>query len=543
MIIKCKMCGGDVHFNQGDTVGQCDYCESLSTIPKVDEEQKLNRYNRANHFRRQCDFDKAIAAYERILEEDETDAEAHWGAVISRYGIEYVEDPATHRRVPTCHRVQLESILTDADYLAAVENAADEKSRKLYEEQAKEIADIQKNILMISSNEKPYDIFICYKETDENGQRTRDSALAQEVYYGLTENGYKVFFSRITLEDKLGQQYEPYIFAALNSARVMVVIGTKPEYFNAVWVKNEWSRYLRLMKNDRKRLLIPCYRDMDPYDLPDELSNLQSQDMGKIGFIQDLIRGIEKVTQKKEEENSKTNYPLQSGSMEPHEHALFDRALFAIEDGEFQKADEFIEQALNINARNPQAYLIKLMIERKVQNEEDLGNQSIPLEQSGNYAKIMRFADDETKAKLQQWSEKTIQNAEYAKVSNAFKNATSVSACQNLIQLLEKNEVFKDKEQFIAACKDRITQLLLQEKERQEEQERKNRLHMEQARQEERQRKEKILEKLKNDRARYESEMGKIKGFFSSDKKAWYMEEIEKVDSRIKDIEKQLDQI
>ena len=47
-----------------------------------------------------------------------------------------------------------------------------------------------------------------------------DSVIAQDVYDALTEKGYRVFFSRITLEDKLGTEYEPYIFAALNSAKV-----------------------------------------------------------------------------------------------------------------------------------------------------------------------------------------------------------------------------------------------------------------------------------------------------------------------------------
>mgnify|MGYP007110798585 CR=1 FL=1 len=41
--------------------------------------------------------------------------------------------------------------------------------------------------------------------------------------------------------------------------------------------------------------LLPCYRDMDPYDLPEALSVLQSYDMSKIGFMQDLIRGVKKV--------------------------------------------------------------------------------------------------------------------------------------------------------------------------------------------------------------------------------------------------------
>ena len=75
----------------------------------------------------------------------------------------------------------------------------------------------------------------------------------------------------------------------------MLVVGTKPEYFNAVWVKNEWSRYLKLLKTDRSRLIIPCYRDMDAYDLPDEFAHLQSQDMSKIGFVNDVVRGIKKV--------------------------------------------------------------------------------------------------------------------------------------------------------------------------------------------------------------------------------------------------------
>ena len=165
----------------------------------------------------------------------------------------------------------------------------------LYEKEAATINEIQKGILAISCQEEPYDVFICYKETDENGERTHDSVDATDLYYELTEMGYKVFFSRITLEDKLGTAYEPYIFAALNSAKIMVVLGSKPEYFNAVWVKNEWSRFLSLMKTDRKRTLIPAYRNMDPYNLPKEFSHLQALDMNKLGFMSDLTRGIKKI--------------------------------------------------------------------------------------------------------------------------------------------------------------------------------------------------------------------------------------------------------
>jgi len=79
--------------------------------------------------------------------------------VLSKYGIEYVEDPGTGDRIPTCHRTQSESILTDADYLAALEYA-DIEAKYVFEKEAKRINEIQSKIFEISRREPPYDIFI-----------------------------------------------------------------------------------------------------------------------------------------------------------------------------------------------------------------------------------------------------------------------------------------------------------------------------------------------------------------------------------------------
>lgn len=298
--------------------------------------------------------------------------------------------------------MQVASILTDEDYLAAVENAPDEESRRIYQEEAARIAEIQKGILAISANEKPYDVFICYKETDENGQRTRDSQWAQDVYYGLTEQGLKVFFSRITLEDKLGQQFEPYIFAALNSAKVMVVIGSRPEYFNAVWVKNEWSRYLSLMKHDHKRLLIPCYRDMDPYDLPEELSMLQSQDMSKIGFMQDLLRGVQKVMNagNQAEASGAVRQVVQTaaGGMTPGINSLMERTYLFMEDGDFDSAEEYIERVLDIDPKYAPAYAAKVCVAFRIRKESGLADAPFLYEDNSDWQKALRFADSKQRA-------------------------------------------------------------------------------------------------------------------------------------------------
>lgn len=293
-VLLCKMCGGDLDITEGMTTIRCPYCGTNQTLPKCNDEQRLRMYDRANHFRRNNDYDKAMAVYEQILNEDLADSEAYWSIVLCRYGIEYVEDPTTHKRIPTVNRAQYTSILADEDYKAAL-RYADVVQAEIYKQEAVAIDQIQRGILLVSQKETPYDIFICCKETDADGNRTRDSVLADELYYELTRNGFKVFWARITLQDKLGAAYEPYIFAALHSAKVMIVIGTKPDHFQAVWVKNEWSRYLSLIRNGESKVLIPAYRDMDPYDLPEEFSHLQALDMSRLGFAQDLLYGIGRI--------------------------------------------------------------------------------------------------------------------------------------------------------------------------------------------------------------------------------------------------------
>lgn len=142
------------------------------------------------------------------------------------------------------------------------------------------------------------------------------------------------------------------------------MIATCAEHLNAVWVKNEWSRFLSLMKTDRSKVLIPCYRDMSPYDLPDEFSMLQAQDIGKIAFMQDLLRGIGKVFNVERTSGTSKELPHQSNTSDSIS-ALLKRGNMALEDGDWSKADEFFEQILNQDAEFAPAYLGKFLVQQK----------------------------------------------------------------------------------------------------------------------------------------------------------------------------------
>lgn len=435
-VFKCKICGGTLEVLENESVFECQYCGSIQTLPKLTNDRINNLYDRANHFRRNNEFDKALALYEKILLEDTTDAEVYWSIVLCKYGIEYVEDPQTKKRVPTIHRAQYTSVLADTDYKLALQYA-DEKQKRIYEQEASYIDEVQKGILEISLKEEPFDVFICYKEYDENGNRTPDSALASELYYELTEMGFKVFFSRITLEDKLGIAYEPYIFAALNSSKVMVVIGTKPEYLNAVWVKNEWSRYLSLIKNGEKKLLIPAYKGMDPYDLPEEFSHLQAQDMNRLGFMFDLLHVIKKVvnTQKQEVIDIKPVEQIEEVKVEPKKvettdydlpvnvDALLERAFMFLEDQDWSEAEEYCDRVLDYQPKNAMAYVGKLLADLGVEKLEWLKDYKEEFDDNRNYQRAIQFADPTLRRKLEGSLQTIIDRKKESKYSKIYKKA------------------------------------------------------------------------------------------------------------------------
>jgi hypothetical protein len=426
------MCGGDLNLTPDMTVAECEYCGTKQTVPTADNEKKITLFGRANRLRLACEFDKAASIYESIVAEFPEEAEAYWGLVLCKYGIEYVDDPATGKKVPTCHRSSFDSVMDDSDFEQASENA-DVAARKVYREEAKAIEELRKGILEVSGKEEPYDIFICYKETDESRQRTLDSVLAQDVYDALTEKGYRVFFSRISLEDKLGQEYEPYIFSALNSAKIMLVFGTDYEYFNAVWVKNEWSRFLSLIEKGAKKTLIPCFKGIDAYDMPKEFARLQSQDMGKVGAVQDLLRGIEKILGT----TTKTVSAVFTSAPSAEENALIQRGNIALEDGDFKGANGYFERALDMNPSNAYAYLGKFLTSNRLRSLTELNNKLCPdLGNSKEFKRAEQFADPKLAQELKAAKDFNEVKIERAHLLDALKQGTVKKAISESLALM-----------------------------------------------------------------------------------------------------------
>lgn len=282
----CNICGANYEYKDGKW--RCPACGAYKPEEISNEEETL-LYNAAQKLRLNA-FDDAEILYRDVVLQYPKNSRGYWGLVLAKYGIKYEKD-YDGKLIPSCYAASYESILNDENYKKALQYA-DRDNHAYYEAQAKRIEDVRRRWVEIAEREEPYEIFLSYKDSDkENGiERTQDSYEAYELYEKLKEKGYRVFYSRESLAGKEGEKYEPYIFNALNTAQVMIVYGTKPEYIESTWVKNEWMRYYKRIKRGEKQenSLILAYKGFHPSELPKPLCDIQGIDLGRItmGFAE-----------------------------------------------------------------------------------------------------------------------------------------------------------------------------------------------------------------------------------------------------------------
>lgn len=286
--LVCSTCGGTLEEKNGKFV--CAHCKSTYQAKEKISEAEVIALNSATVDRNRYRFDDAQEKYDLLLKDYPDNAEANWGAFLCSYGIIYEED-YDGAFVPTCHRLS-ERPVEKSPYYAKL--TAAQKKR------AKGIEALRLKILEETKKIKPYDVFICYKQNEEkNGVTvpTRESKWARDIYDKLT-NKYKlrVFFAEKSLSGS-NADYEPHIYAALRSAKLMFVLTTSLEHLNSVWVANEWKRYLSYIRAGEDKTVRVVYDNVEPYDFPKELQSKQmiDQDTDWMAAVEAAVADIKRV--------------------------------------------------------------------------------------------------------------------------------------------------------------------------------------------------------------------------------------------------------
>lgn len=404
-IFKCKICGGTLETSGTDSVGRCEYCKKIQTLPALPDNYIIFLYGRANHLRRSKRFDKAMPVYQQICSENPTDAESYWSLLLCHYGVSYHIYRSNFEITTLVDRVRPVSVFDDENYRLALKYAAPGQ-KEIYQAEAEEIDGICKNILAIAEKTEPYDVFITCRQKDSKNRLTQDHQIAQELYSQLTEEGIKVFYPGVSLKGMSENESAAHRYTALYSAKSMAVLGTRSEYFNDVEVRNDWSSYLELNGRDIEKTVISAYMGMSEKDLPEELRRWNSHDMSEISFMRDVIQEIESGVKPEAKRISYITYHEEEVDIAK----LLGEAFSCVENGEYDDAEKKLDEVLKADEENAEAYLGKLMAEYKAKTTGDLKHCTQPFFESDNYQKIMKYGSGMLKTELQGYIDYINQN-------------------------------------------------------------------------------------------------------------------------------------
>lgn len=459
--LKCKMCGSNLDIGDSITVCKCEKCGTSQTVPDIEDDKELKLFERAGRLRFNCDFDKAAGIYNTITDSYIEEAEGYWGLILCKYGIEYA-DNASGKKVPVCHRISYDSVMDDEDFELVMENS-DSESRAIFREEAKIIEENRKKYIQIAESEQPYDIYISYRAKDDNGDKTAVSEIAGHLYNKLTSAGYSVFLSEAALKGKKQSDCEPYIYSALNSANVMLALGTSYDDYNDVWVKNEWNRYLEIAEKNKNKCLIPCYKDVDEYDIPKEFAGLKVCQLGNDDTFNNIMAEIANVV-KPESVNQPAPEPEKAEPAEEIEleeieiiepvdiNKLLDEGFSAISDKNWKEANKLFFQVLDEEPDNSKAYWGQLLVQQECTNAREMAD-NLYLQVIGNtsdntYELEIRDRRQEIKDKYPVAN--LFSEEEYANLfdvhfnyQSGVENTKSAIAANNEHYILSDNELFK----------------------------------------------------------------------------------------------------
>ncbi len=251
-ILKCKTCGSPIDPTKAvGGVIECEYCHNKLTLPKVGSSAESAVFQGSLELD-VCDFDRAYTVFKRASELDKSEPEAYFGMALAEFKVQYLTDANKRKLQPICHDVSGKMFAESANYKKAL-SLATPAQRVEYEQKAKEIDYIRKEFYALKSAGEGYDCFLCVKVTsDQTGRKTEDSDRASQLYYHLRDKGFRPFYSEREIQNQTGADYEARILYALFTSGSMIVVCSNEDYLQTPWVKNEYTRFLRLINNDEK---------------------------------------------------------------------------------------------------------------------------------------------------------------------------------------------------------------------------------------------------------------------------------------------------
>lgn len=400
--LKCKTCGEPLSMSVAQNgVIVCAICGYSTILPKEDSTDKVRELlSHGDSYLDTGKFDDAYTMFARASEEDSEEPEAYFGMALAEFRIQYVndlkDDGKSRRLQAIVHAISPDNFCDNLNYRKAL-NYATDAQRKEYERRAGEIDYIRDQFYKFKNAGLNYDCFLCLKVTDDVTKlKTPETRVAEEICTYLRRKGFKPFYSEQVLESVTGGDYEAHILYALHTAECMLIICYDEAHLRTKWVRNEYTRFLKLVNDDEKESdsITIVFGDRPIEKLPGKNGKIQGI-RGKSGDMLERVyhfverhtpearlrKEAEEQAQKEAEEKRvaqmieqkmrQANLGGSSANAQPVK-PLLTRAAQELSMGRLDKANEYYNKVLDMQPECGDAWFGMLLLEFDCVNEQEL---------------------------------------------------------------------------------------------------------------------------------------------------------------------------
>ncbi len=207
-----------------------------------------------------------------------------------------------------------------------------------------------------------YDIFISFKNLGEDGQRTEDSFIAEQLYESFKSQGFKVFYSNRVLNELGAAAYKNAIEEALEQSQVLVSIATKTDYLTSKWVSYERESFHNDILSGRKNnaCIVPFIKNITGLEVPRCLRDFQTFQIG-ISSNGEVVDFVKKFLRKEDRKES-FGYQKEEISLSTGKHLSSYKAEI--------KSELKRLKIQAINTREPDQNAIKYVLEHMPQKDK-----------------------------------------------------------------------------------------------------------------------------------------------------------------------------
>lgn len=240
----------------------------------------------------------------------------------------------------------------------------------------------------------------------------------------------------------------------------MLSIGSKKEYFDAIWEKNEWSRFISFIQDKQDKYLIPCYFNMELKDLPIEFLPFEDMLLDD-NNISKIVNRVSKLLNRNNKGSNQNNTSLISN--------LIERAKYCLNNSEFDKVLEIVENILNVDYKCAEAYFYNVLAKNKCKNEYDLADKKIIIRNEPDYEKALKFADEEYRNYLLELEQRIIKMAGEISNEKIYKKGKEyINDLKYDLAIIELRKIngYKDVDSLLEECYEKTYELAITHMER-----------------------------------------------------------------------------